>query len=113
MKRRFPLVVIVIVVALSSAGCQSEKAAMELVCNAPNDCAECEQGDPAMRAVRLAQHIDRKLSNAKVRKLFRSLANVDPAHKVRMLKARAQALGLSSCPLADSQQSNERLDNKK
>lgn len=87
--------------ALLCSACQSEKAGIEVICNAPSDAVECKNVDEAMRMQCLARHVADNLSNSEGKKLFEALAAATLADKHRMLSERAKALGLPSCPLAD------------
>ena len=94
--------VFALLLVTSLAACQSEQAAMRVVCDAPLDCTECGQGAPDSRQTRLAQHISERLSNAKVRDMFDALAVADPASRQSLLNERAKAVGLDRCALADA-----------
>lgn len=82
-------------------GCQSRGEALRIVCNAPNDCAECRGADPAVRATLLAQYIDDHVSNGEVREMFGALAGADPAARRAILERETAAEGLTECPILD------------
>jgi hypothetical protein len=90
--------------SILAVGCQSYKAGLEVICNAP---AEVEkkpewQGlDPASRMSFMAQMIDDNLSNGDARKVFEALAYADPGTKALMLQKEAQKEGIDSCPMAE------------
>lgn len=98
---RFSTLLVLLCAALG-AGCQSKKAALEVVCQAPVACAECQSADPSMRAVLMAQHIEANLSNGEVKTMFEALANASPEGRAEIMRAELDAEGITECPMLDT-----------
>lgn len=81
--------------------CQSRGEALRVVCNAPNDCVECRNADPATRATLLAAYIDDHVSNGDVQELFAALAGADPATRRTLIRNAATEEGITECPILD------------
>ena len=99
---RFPSLVLLLCAGLGAAGCQSKKAALEVVCQAPVACTECQSADPSMRAVLMAQHIEANLSNGEVKTMFEALANASAEGRAEILRAELDAEGITECPMLDT-----------
>ena len=85
-------------------GCQSYKAGLEVICNAPAEAEkipEWQSLDPASRMSFMAQMIDDNLSNGDARELFEALSYADPRTKALIMRKVAQEEGLASCPIAE------------
>ena len=83
-----------------SLGCQSQKTAMEIICNAPTECTECKTAAPDMRAMLMAKHVEKQLWNRQAIKLMESLAMASPKERNQILLAEAKKAGLEKCTLA-------------
>jgi hypothetical protein len=87
---------------LSLTACQSHHAAIELICNAPTQCAECNVADPSARAMHLAEYISNHLTNSEAVAMVSSMANMEPSSRAQVLRSEAAREGIASCPMADS-----------
>ena len=83
-----------------SLGCQSQKTAMEVSCNAPTECTECQTAAPDIRAVLMAKHVEKQLWNRQAIKLMESLAMISPKERSQTLLAEAKKAGLEKSLLA-------------
>ena len=92
----------VLVFALSLAACQSKDAGLQVVCDAPVDCADCMTVSPDQRQMALAKHITDKLSNSEVQALMETMANLPPEERLALFEGEARAAGLASCPMVDA-----------
>ncbi len=90
-----------LVFVLLAVGCQDTATGIQTLCNAPRDCAACQNIDPARRDQTMAKHIERSVRNSDARALFDKLANVDDAERAKLLRKAAEDAGLSQCILAD------------
>ncbi len=90
-----------LLLVLLAAGCQDHTTGIQTLCNAPRDCAECQDVDPAKRDQVMAKHIERSVRNDDARALFDALGKLDDAERAKLLRAAAEEAGLSSCILAD------------
>jgi hypothetical protein len=88
-------------VALALVACQSHATAMEIVCNAPIACDDCNAADPAMRAANIARYLSDHVTNAEAVQMFSALATMEPEDRMRIVRAEAAREGITSCPLAD------------
>lgn len=92
---------VALLLVLAAAGCQDTTTGIQTLCNAPRDCAACQNIDPALRDQTMAKHIERSVRNDEARALFDKLATVDDAQRAKLLREAADAAGLSQCILAD------------
>ncbi len=83
------------------AGCQSERAAMKVMCDAPSSCTECVKMQPAMQQQAFARHISERVSNVEMRAMFEALAIMPAAERVELLRETARDKGLSRCAYAE------------
>lgn len=90
-----------LLLVLLAAGCQDHTTGIQTLCNAPRDCAECQNVEPAMRDKKMAEHIQRSVRNDDARALFEQLGKVDDVERAKLLRKAADEAGLSSCILAD------------
>lgn len=86
---------------LLAAGCQDHTTGIQTICNAPRDCAQCQNVEPALRDQAIAKHIERSVRNDEARALVEKLAKVDDAQRAKLLEDAAEKAGLSGCILAD------------
>ncbi len=101
--RRIPWVVAVVsILGPFVGGCQSYEEGVEVICEGPNDCAECAQVAPELRWQVMAREIDKGLSNGEAEKLFDRCAELAPAERAALLRGEAEKAGLATCPMADS-----------
>ncbi len=90
-----------LLVLLLAAGCQDQTTGVQTLCNAPRDCAQCQNVEPALRDQTMAKHIERSVRNDEARALFEKLAKVDDGERAKLLAKAAEEAGLSGCILAD------------
>ncbi len=100
MTSRFSIVLAPALLLLLAA-CQDFETGVQTLCNAPRDCPECKDADPATRERAIAEHIGRSVRNDRARALFESLAGVDPQQRQTLLTEAAAKAGLSRCILAE------------
>lgn len=84
-----------------AAGCQSQQSAMEIACNAPQQCEACRNADAASRSKLVSEYIFDNVSNSEVTKIFHALAAVDASERGALLQRAAQEAGVTVCPLAN------------
>ena len=96
-----PMRTVGLLLVLLAAACQDHTTGVQTLCNAPRDCAECQNVDPAERDRVMAKHIERSVRNDETRALFDELGKLADAERVQRLRAAAEEAGLSSCILAD------------
>ena len=83
-------------------GCQSKRAAIQIICNAPTQCTQCLQAkDPAERQTLLVDHIRKNLRNREVIEQFDKIANPQSAPSTSSLADYIKSAGVESCPLTD------------
>lgn len=83
------------------AACQDFETGVQTLCNAPRDCPECKDVDPATRDKAIAEHIERSVRNDRATVLFESLADAGPEQRQKLLTEAAAEAGLSRCILAE------------
>jgi hypothetical protein len=86
---------------LACGALQSYSAGLQVICDAPNTCADCATATAENRQMRMARHIEDQLWNPSATELFTALAYADPETRVEMLRQEAQANGIQTCALAD------------
>lgn len=90
-----------LLLALACGPFQTYGQAMQLVCDAPIDCIECNVAAPDQRAQLLAAYISERLWNRDAIDVFSALAMVSPEDKGIILRHAAAEGGVTSCPFAD------------
>lgn len=83
------------------SACQSYDNGMQLICDAPKHCKECEgkQGEDKLRA--LDGYIEQHLRNEDAKQALLSLKDAPHHEQGKQLRRMATEAGLSSCPMAD------------
>jgi hypothetical protein len=71
------------------------------ICQAPANCEECNLAPPDQRMQMLARQILNEVETAEARVFFESLGEVEPAERVRLLRAQAEEVGVEPCRLAE------------
>lgn len=94
-------ILVALFLLLPLSACQSQAAAMEIICNASTGCADCNAADPSIRAARLAEYIANNVTNDEAVQMFSSIAAIAPADRARAIREAAAAEGITSCPIAD------------
>ena len=87
----------VVLVSIAS-GCQSEKEALQVVCDAPVKCTSCMTPHPDQRVVALVRYIEDNISNSGTKKFFASLGNMEGKERATVFEKRIQEHGITSCP---------------
>lgn len=86
---------------LACGALQSYSAGLQVICDAPNTCADCMTTTAENRQILLAKHIEDQLWNSSATELLTALASADPQMKIEMLRQEAQANGIQTCAFAD------------
>ena len=81
-----------------ASGCQSEKDALQVVCDAPVKCTPCMTSHPDQRVVALVRYIEDNISNSSTKKFFESLGNMEGKERAMVFEKRIQEHGITSCP---------------
>lgn len=92
---------VVLAAALLAGGCQSQRDAYVVICNAGYQCEPCRPLGGPERATALATYIDENVTNADVRARLAAYAAMEPAARGPALLSDATAAGLASCPMAN------------
>ena len=82
-------------------GCQSRRAALKVICDAPVSCTACMQAKPVQKQTLLSRHIAQRLSNREVVEFYEQLAMASPSVRQSMLVDQLQGVGFDSCPYLD------------
>lgn len=92
---------LVLTALVSLSACQSYDNGMQLICDAPKHCKECEaeQGEDKLRA--LDGYIEQHLRNEDAKQALLSLKDAPHHEQGKQLRRMATEAGLSSCPMAD------------
>ena len=84
-----------------SLGCQSYESAIQLICEAPEQCTACKDLPPEQRMTALGKHIDEQLRNGDGEKAWKTVRESDPRKREEALRALAELAGVARCPMAD------------
>lgn len=83
-------------------GCQSQEAAMDIVCNADQKCTACQgMSRPDAQREATVQYIMKNVSHAEVKKMLNEIRAVSPEEKKTRVLAAASQAGIDSCPMAE------------
>ena len=78
-------------------GCQSEKSALEIVCNSPSTCKSCNPSNRDVYIVELAVHMDPKIKNKEVNEMFGEMAASEPLKKIEIFENALKKSGIEQC----------------
>jgi len=91
---------VVVLCTACVAACQSEKAGVQMVCDAPQK-AGIDDLDPAKRSAAVAEYLSLNVDNRKAIDLYIALTTMAPPERTVFLAESAQRLGIENCPLVD------------
>lgn len=82
-------------------GCQSQEAAMDIVCNADQKCTACQgMSRPDAQREATIQYIMQNVSHAEVKTMLNEIRRASPEEKKTRVLAAASKAGIESCPMA-------------
>ena len=89
------------VATMLTVGCQNYERGIQLICEAPLHCSECNTLPPAERITALGEYADKHLRNEDAKKAMATVRQTEPAKRAEALRALAELAGVPACPLAD------------
>ena len=99
---RTPVIAVsLLLLSLACGPFQTYGQAMQIICDAPMECTECNKADPAERVSMLAQYISERVYNREAIRVFSALAMAGPEDKARLLRSAAAEGGVTDCRFAE------------
>ncbi len=100
MNRICPVLCVVFIFATMSLGCQSEQAALELICDAPNQIDE-PNAEPPEKQAAISLYIASNLSNEAVIADFQKMETMTPDERDEVIEEFGARSGLEECALVE------------